>query len=230
MELYELFREISNKNIIKYVIIFLIIIIIGSYYDHNISYYFITFIIYLFIIYNIQMKWYLTHENDNNSYNNDHLHKQLNISEDNMLYNEIEIKIFLHEMIFISYYSLELYNKIIDMIEKYLKIYNYLKRDVDILDKTILIKANKLTINQKRLLVKDLNNLKNMIIEEYCGLILILPNNKRIIDKYNESIQKLINLLNKYYEDIINRKDIDNLIEINYINSFNYNNKNENMI
>ncbi len=228
MELFELFKKISNDNIIKYVLLFIIIIIIGHYYNHPISYYFIIIIIYLFIIYNIQMKWFLEHETSNNY--DDHINKQLNITEENVINKEYDIKLFLHEMIFISYYSLDSYNKLILLIEKYIEIYNYIIKDIDILKRTSSIEGNKLSINQKRILVRDLNNLKNVIIEKYNNMILILPNNKRVIEKYNKSIKILIDLLNRYYNDIINIKDIDNLIEINYINSYNYDDKMDNML
>jgi hypothetical protein len=174
------------------------------------------------------MKWFLEHETSNNY--DDHINKQLNITEENVINKEYDIKLFLHEMIFISYYSLDSYNKLILLIEKYIEIYNYIIKDIDILKRTSSIEGNKLSINQKRILVRDLNNLKNVIIEKYNNMILILPNNKRVIEKYNKSIKILIDLLNRYYNDIINIKDIDNLIEINYINSYNYDDKMDNML
>ena len=76
-----------------------------------------------------------------------------------------------------------------------------------------------------------MNNLRNIIIDHYNSLIHILPNNTRIIEKYNKMLKELIKLLNYYYYDTINNnKDLDNLIETHYINSYNYDNNYENLL
>jgi len=222
MEVYELFNDISNENILLYSVLFIIIIIIGSIYNHNISYYFIIIIIYLLFIYYYQINWYNNH-NISNKYKQ-HIDNQINLYEDSLIKQYNDIKLFLHDMIFISYYSLQHYNNIIKLIEKYLLIYEHIVKDIDIINNISSIQSKKLSKNQKILLIRDMKDIKNKIINDYNNIILILPNDNRIIDKYNNSIKILIDILDQYYNNIKNRQDMNNLIETHYINSYNYDN------
>lgn len=224
MEIYELFKNTDYKFMIYYYILFIIILIFGKLYNQDIRYYFIMIIIYIILIYFIQISWYNSHNVDK-SYD-DHIINQLKLNDLEEINKENKIVKYLHDNVYISYYSNEYYNKLKLLLNDYLIIYNHIKQNIDILHNKSSIKGNKLSINQKRLLFRDMNNLRNIIINHYDSLIHILPNNNRIINKYNEMYKILIIILNYYYYDIINNnKDIDNLIETHFINSYNFNDK-----
>jgi len=229
MEIYEIFKEIDNKMMIYYYIIFMIILIIGNIYDQDIRYYFIMIIIYIIIIYFIQISWYKNH--NISKLNKDHIKNELKLENLNEIKKEDKIINFLHENIYIYYYSNDYYNKFKKLLNEYMILYNHIKKNIDILDNNTIIDSNNLSINQKRILFRDMNNLRNIIIEYYENLIHIIPNDKRIINKYNKMTKELIIIINYYYYDIINNnKELDNLIETHYINSYNFNDKYENLL
>ena len=224
MEIYSLFKNTNYKLMIYYYIIFIIILIFGKLYDQDIRYYFIMIIIYSLLIYFIQISWYNNH--NTNKLFDDHIINELNLNDLEEINKENKIIKYLHENIYIYYYSSEYYNKLKLLLNDYLTIYNHIKQNIVILHNKTSIKNDNLTINQKRILFRNMNNLKNIIIDHYNTIIHTLPNNNIIIDKYNLLLKELIKILNYYYYDIINNnKDIDNLIETHYINSYNFDDK-----
>jgi hypothetical protein len=196
------FEKISNKNIIIYFIIGLIILYIAKS-TNNFSYVFIAICLMSIFIYYSQK---ISHEN--NKYNIDLKNKymtEMNIDSSSLLARDNYLINLIHSARFIKYYENKLYTNLISYIEDFFVTYETLKQNINniFLSKTDMIKPFNLNKIQHTILINDLRDQLERILKHIETIIFVIPNQQEYINSLYDFSQLIRSHLSRYYNRIM---------------------------
>lgn len=195
-------EKISNKNIIIYFIIGLIILYIAQS-TNNFSYVFIAIcLMSIFIYYSQKISF------ENNKYNIELKNKymtEMNIDPLSLLARDEYLINLIYSVRFIKYNGYLLYKNLIVYLEDFFITYETLKQNVNniFLNKTDMIKPFKLNKIQQSLLLNDLRDQLERILKQIESIIYLLPNQQEYINSLYNFSQLIRSHLSRYYNRIM---------------------------
>ena len=195
-------EKISNKNIIIYFIIGLIILYIAQS-TNNFSYVFIAIcLMSIFIYYSQKISF------ENNKYNIELKNKymtEMNIDPLSLLARDEYLINLIYSVRFIKYNGYLLYKNLIVYLEDFFITYETLKQNINniFLSKTDMIKPFKLNKIQQSILINDLRDQLERILKQIESIIYVLPNQQEYINSLYNFSQLIRSHLSRYYNRIM---------------------------
>ena len=200
--------NISNKNIIIYSILLIILLFITKN-TNNFSYVFIsTCLIVIYIYYN-QQKYILNKELNIES--NINKLKELNIKNTLIISKDNYLIELLYNSRFIYFKDSNTFNLLINYIEDFLITFETLRQNINniFLKSNDLIKPIVLNKLQKSILINDIRDQFERIMNHIETFIHIIPDDIRYLNAYYKFSQLIRLHLTKYYNKILYDNNID---------------------
>ena len=196
------FNYISNKQIITYFIISIILLLIVKYVN-NFSYTFIFICLFGIFVYYSQ-----TISTTNEMFKikqKTYFLKQLNINSLSLIARDDELLKILYDAIFIKIKTPYEYNKMVKRIENFFVIYETLKQNISNINlmSTDMIRPFTLESNHHSILINDLRDQIELIIKHIQTMIHVLPNELIYLNAFYQFSQIIKSHLSRYYNRIL---------------------------
>lgn len=193
---------ISNKQIIIYGILLIVILFIIKY-TNNFSYVFLSICLICTYIYYSQKIVTLNIQKKNNEKKT--FLEHLNINSNSLIAKDGELLRILYDGKFIKNKAPDQYKKTIAQIEYFLVIYETLKQNINniYLTEKDMIRPFKLKSNHHTILINDLRDQIELILKNIQPVIYILPQDLIYLEAFYQFNQILRSHLSRYYNRIL---------------------------
>ena len=137
--------------------------------------------------------------------------EELNINPKYFIKQDNYIMELLYKAIFIKYKAPTFYDKMILNIEDFLVTYETLKQNKTniFLNPKQMIKPAELSKDKQQILINDLRDQLERILKQIETIIYVIPNEHTFLDSYYYFYQLLRNHLSKYYNEMIDKYNIN---------------------